>query len=411
MAVTKNQRALVVLKYIATGDSDIEWLYGFAEGASGVVVDAGLGDQYGTIVRLKGTQATRPKLLSTLADLGNRSDIKAIDLLVMVHGEAERLLLRGGKHAMDRLAFDIDVLGIGKKLRLAYSTACYGATHADELVAAGFDCAVGAKQINANGATEFPLVVAGWSSGKTIETAVADGAVGMDLQDAAAVVMGFNGVDSTKVIAGDGDLTISSNASLRGRVYAFRGSQYVRYDRRADAVDAGYPKPIASNWHPFLANGVDAAVNGAQGKAYFFKGNRYLRWDLDQDRADTGYPKPIGPNWHPLLADGVDAAIGWPNGKIYLFKGNQYVRWTPEPKGMDAGYPKLIGPNWHPFLADGVDAAVNWGDGKAYFFRGDRYLRWDLASNTADAGFPKPIAGRFDAFLANGVDAILPWLG
>jgi len=151
------------------------------------------------------------------------------------------------------------------------------------------------------------------------------------------------------------------------KAYFFKNNQYLRHTIGTGA-DSGYPKPL-SNWHPFLANGIDAAVNwglinGNPFKAYFFKGDQYLRWTIG-DGADSGYPKPLS-NWHPFLANGIDAAVNWglvnKKPKAYFFKGNQYLRWTIG-AGADSGYPKPLS-NWHPFLANGVDAAVNWGGGR-----------------------------------------------
>ena len=34
------------------------------------------------------------------------------------------------------------------------------------------------------------------------------------------------------------------------------------------------------------------------GKAYFFKGNQYIRYDITTETTDAGYPKPIAGNWH-----------------------------------------------------------------------------------------------------------------
>ena len=42
------------------------------------------------------------------------------------------------------------------------------------------------------------------------------------------------------------------------RAYFFSGDSYVRYDVAADAVDAGYPKPISGNWTGLWADGIDA---------------------------------------------------------------------------------------------------------------------------------------------------------
>lgn len=198
------------------------------------------------------------------------------------------------------------------------------------------------------------------------------------------------------------------------KAYIFKGKQYLRHTIGTGA-DSGYPKDLAQ-WHSFLANGVDAAVNwgvinGNPLKAYFFKGNEYLRWTIGEG-ADAGYPRPLS-GWHPFLANGVDAAVNWGlvNGKsrAYFFKGSEYLRWTIG-EGADAGYPRQLS-NWHPFLAQGVDAAVNWGvvDGKpkAYFFKGNQYLRWTIGQG-ADTGYPRPLSN-WNSFVANGVSAGVNW--
>ena len=102
------------------------------------------------------------------------------------------------------------------------------------------------------------------------------------------------------------------------RAYFFSGDSYVRYDVAADAVDAGYPKPISGNWTGLWADGIDAVVVlPTNGKAYFFRGAESLRYDLDADRADDGYPRPIDGSW-PGLSGPVDAAIAWNTGKVYF---------------------------------------------------------------------------------------------
>jgi type 1 glutamine amidotransferase len=182
-----------------------------------------------------------------------------------------------------------------------------------------------------------------------------------------------------------------------GKAYFFKGSQYSRYDMKADRVDPGYPKPINSETWPGLpwTDGIDAAVNWGNGKAYFFKGGHYIRYDIRTDRVDPGYPKPINSETWPGLpwTDGIDAAVNWGNGKAYLFKGTQYVRIDIQADRVEQGYPKEIyGPNWQGVpWADGIDAAVNWKNGKAYLFRGNQYVRIDIKADRVDSGYPKPI--------------------
>ena len=96
--------------------------------------------------------------------------------------------------------------------------------------------------------------------------------------------------------------------------YATRGDKiqfflndgtYIRYDTRADAVDAGYPKPITQSTWPGLApyaSHIAGAINWGGGKAYFFLDDgRYLRYDIAADGVDAAYPKPINDRTWPGL--------------------------------------------------------------------------------------------------------------
>ena len=185
-----------------------------------------------------------------------------------------------------------------------------------------------------------------------------------------------------------------------GKAYLFKGSEYVRYDPKTDKVDPGYPQPIAGNWPGFppeFAAGVDAEVVWGNGKVYFFKGDQYLRYDIATDKVDPGYPVPIAGQWPGLWESDIDAGVVWPNGKAYFFKGSNYIRYDIKTDRADAGYPQPIKDNWPGFpasFATGIDRAVMWNNGKAYFFKGSEYIRYDIASDKTDEG-PVPIAGHW----------------
>lgn len=165
------------------------------------------------------------------------------------------------------------------------------------------------------------------------------------------------------------------------KVYLFKGSQYVRLTDTT--VDPGFPAPIAGNWQNMpanFANGIDAAVwRKENNRIYMFKGNEYVR--LTGSTVDAGFPAPIAGNWHGLPAaftQGIDAAV-WreSNDKIYLFKGSEYVRLTDTT--MDDGYPKPIAGNWKGLPAsftNGISAGLMHRDkGKMYLFDGTEYAR------------------------------------
>jgi hypothetical protein len=154
----------------------------------------------------------------------------------------------------------------------------------------------------------------------------------------------------------------------KGRAHFFSGNQYSRYTVLPDRVDVGYPKPISGNWPGFdgtgFENGIDDALNWGNGKVYFFKGAQYLRYDLTADKVDAGYPKPISGNWGGIngtgFENGIDAALNYGNNKVYFFKDDKYVRIDMNTKSVDAGYPKLIAGNWPGVPTTGLSAVLEW---------------------------------------------------
>lgn len=89
-----------------------------------------------------------------------------------------------------------------------------------------------------------------------------------------------------------------------GKIFLFRGGQYLRFDVATDAADEGYPKAVEGAWPGVWADGFDAVVMADNGKAFFFKGDEYVRYDLKADRAAEGYPRKLADYWvgvAPLL--------------------------------------------------------------------------------------------------------------
>ena len=187
----------------------------------------------------------------------------------------------------------------------------------------------------------------------------------------------------------------------RGKFYFFQDGEYLRYDVSTDQAEPGYPQAIdAAHWSgwPSTWTGVDATVNSSNNKKiYFFRGSEYLRYDRATNQVDPGYPKAIDdatwPGW-PSTWTGLDATVNSGDNKAYFFRGGEYLRYDLAADQAEPGYPKAIDdtswPGW-PSTWTGVDAAVNSGNNKAYFFRGSEYLRYDLATNRVDPGYPKAI--------------------
>lgn len=203
------------------------------------------------------------------------------------------------------------------------------------------------------------------------------------------------------------------------KAYLIKGDHYVRYDTDTNQVDSGYPRALSAGWTGLAEHGFaspDTAIDLGTGRLYVFKGGDYVRVDNGRNAVDSGYPLPIAGNWPGMaeagFGDGLDAALNW-GSKAFFFKGAHYVRYDVPSDRVDDGYPLPIAGYW-PGMAeagfgDGLEAAVNWNNGKVFFFKGGYYLRYDMAGNQVDAGYPLPVAGYWpgvsEAGFADGLNA------
>jgi hypothetical protein len=128
-----------------------------------------------------------------------------------------------------------------------------------------------------------------------------------------------------------------------GKAYFFYGDEYVRYELGSngpEGVEADYlpPNPpfkTTDHWSGLGAARIDAALNWGNGKLYFFRGPDYLRYDITLDRVDPGYPKPITAGWQGVWTDGVDAALYQGGSFAYFFKGSEFRRFNVDIDNVD----------------------------------------------------------------------------
>lgn len=215
MAINKNERVLVFLSHVASGQND--FLYQFIEASGRDTVENLLGDEYDTIVKLYGANATLAKLIARLTTQGARASIKRIDLIVMLHGKTGKLVFYDGSSKSSVVKTEIKALNLESKLRLAYSTACYGDSHSKDFLSAGFDSAIGSKKVNANAAVEVAPLLALWRLNFKLSACLAPTVAPTPAADYAATLYGQandtdwkNDVNSTKVLRGNKNLRIST---------------------------------------------------------------------------------------------------------------------------------------------------------------------------------------------------------
>jgi hypothetical protein len=220
MSIHRNERALVVVSQLAYGmPAEFQWLYQFIQNSGRVVVQTLLGPAYGDFRELYDTAATDINLLNTLQVCGADPNIKAIDLIIMLHGSNDILVFYNNSVGMGNFATQIANLNLRGKLRLVYSLACYGDSHSDDFVSGGFASSIGAVGVNANASVEFPTFLTNWALGWRLKDVLnlAESPITRIPADLSAKAFGSLArlgwapdVNSDKELRGDQNITINS---------------------------------------------------------------------------------------------------------------------------------------------------------------------------------------------------------
>jgi hypothetical protein len=225
--VSKPQRELIQIITLAKGLTDLDKvLYEFIEQQAQDIVHNKLGDLYNRVHVLFGADATFDNFCSRLDSVTESTNVKAVDVIYNTHGYPNRLYFHdspGGGTKEDVFITEIQQKLSAtqrNKLRMIFSTACYGQSHLNAWRAVGFKVASGSEGIYADSAVSFGAFLDQWAGKKTFGMAVnnANNAIGSNQADAFAsawyTVRGFRSfaaqVDSDRVISGNNDLRIYS---------------------------------------------------------------------------------------------------------------------------------------------------------------------------------------------------------
>ena len=132
--------------------------------------------------------------------------------------------------------------------------------------------------------------------------------------------------------------------------FFIQGSRYYRFGAK-NAVDEGYPQPIAYGW-PGVPDDIDAVFTLPTSFAtYFFKGSLAYKYDDKEGRVAQGYPKKINEEFKGdyFPSSGFDSVFHfYLDDVVYFFKGLFYWKLNANDVGVQSHIkgPFLISTDW-----------------------------------------------------------------
>lgn len=177
-ATDKHERVLIVVSELQEhGPQNLNGLYNVLEELTRLQSNIILGDDYRQIIHLRKAQATLGNFKTVLRAQAAKIEVKAIDVIMSLHGSPSKLYFREGGINVDVMTSTILqssspaeaalVTKLKKKLRMVYNLSCFGRSHNAAFRNMGFDVTVGSNGINANSEFEFVTVLTAWSFGST----------------------------------------------------------------------------------------------------------------------------------------------------------------------------------------------------------------------------------------------------
>ncbi|WP_141735007.1 hypothetical protein [Oligoflexus tunisiensis] len=217
-SVPITKRDLLVVSNLEThGKKEFKWLYRFLDVMSVSLAEQKLKDSYRHIYVLAADKASLANFTNSLESITQDPDLAALDVFIHLHGAPDRLWFQDRLIQTETLGTEIQsIVSHPSKLRALYSTACYGKSHAEGFLNAGFSVVNGAEKVNTNSPHDYPAFMNAWKSGATFDAAQEDGnsPEWIAFYDSIAQAAGFDDVGSYKVVEGDGQMTINEAKSL-----------------------------------------------------------------------------------------------------------------------------------------------------------------------------------------------------
>ncbi len=229
--VGKEERVLIVLSELdSTGAPELTPLYSALEDLTGHFVGAILRDKYRAIYTLKNDLATLANFKRLVYDRAMETDIRAIDVIISVHGSPSKLALSEATYSKENFRDQmlttnsrreqINKIFMKKKLRALYNLACFSGRNMNFMRDIGFAVTNGARGVNANSEVELVPALTAWANGVSFKDSfvASNNPISLAISDVPLREAGraannmLKDVDSEKLFSGAISKTINSPA-------------------------------------------------------------------------------------------------------------------------------------------------------------------------------------------------------
>jgi hypothetical protein len=223
--VTKSQRnAVVFVSDLSTGLSGPEKaFYQGVEKAAYLTAVTILSPVYHSVFQVEGADATEVALRNALSAATSSSSITAVDLIFVTHGLDHGVVFANNTITSINTVRDDLLAHLSStqraKLRIVFSTACFGSSHRAAWIGAGFKAASGSLGVYSDSASSYVPFLGAWALGQSFGSSiiVANLADAFHVWDNLANATflpntNFPGqANSTRAVSGNANLTIDGN--------------------------------------------------------------------------------------------------------------------------------------------------------------------------------------------------------